>query len=118
MNGEPLASHVLRDGDLVELGQTLFLYREIEEDASGRARSLDPREATPVHPGLETLDPNLARQFERLARVAASPLSIATVKVSPPTSMASVPVPISASAPEKAVEEMRPAEASCTTSTS
>jgi transcriptional regulator with PAS, ATPase and Fis domain len=75
VNGEPLTSHALRDGDILELGQTLFMYREIEEDA-GRPRSLDPRATAPVEPGLETLDPNLARQFERLARVAASPLSI------------------------------------------
>ena len=76
VNGDPLAAtHALRDGDVVELGQTVFLYRELEEDGPGRVRDLDPT-ASPVEPGLETLDPNLARQFERLARVAASPLSI------------------------------------------
>lgn len=76
VNGEALTSHPLHDGDIIELGQTLFLYREIEEDAPGRVKGLDPSAAGPVEPGLETLDPNLARQFERLARVAASPLSI------------------------------------------
>jgi transcriptional regulator with PAS, ATPase and Fis domain len=76
VNGEPITSQVLRDGDIVELGQTLFLYREIEEEAGARAHSLDPCALAPLEPGLGTLDPNLARRLERLARVAPSPLSI------------------------------------------
>lgn len=76
VNGDVLATHALRDGDVIEAGQTLFLYRELEEDGPGRGRDLDPSASTPGEPGLETLDPSLARQFERLARVAASPLSI------------------------------------------
>lgn len=75
VNGEPSGSHALRDGDVVELGQTLFLYKEVDEEAQGVARDLDPDPATSL-PGFTTLDPVLARQFERLARVAASPLSL------------------------------------------
>jgi DNA-binding NtrC family response regulator len=76
VNGEAAASPALRDGDIVELGQTLFLFREIEEEAGGRARSLEPSAETLAQVGLATLDPNLARRLERLARVAPSPLSI------------------------------------------
>jgi transcriptional regulator with GAF, ATPase, and Fis domain len=76
VNGEPIATHVLRNGDIVEIGQTIFLYCEIEDEASGRARSLDSSAAAALEPGFATLDPRLARSLERLARVAPSPLSI------------------------------------------
>lgn len=76
INGEAVSSHTLRDGDTMELGHTVFLYREIEEEASGRARDLDPSMMVPLERGLATLDPNLSRRLERLALVAPSPLSI------------------------------------------
>jgi transcriptional regulator with GAF, ATPase, and Fis domain len=76
VNGEPIVTHVLRDGDIVEVGQTLLLYREIEEDAAVRSRSLDSQAMAGLEPGFATLDPNLERQLERLARVAPSRLSI------------------------------------------
>src|SRR5262249_37875576 len=76
VNGEAISSCVLRDGAVIELGQTLFLYRELEEDGPGPARDLDPSGAAPPERGLATLDPNLARRYGRLALVAPSPLSI------------------------------------------
>ncbi len=77
VNGEAVSSRALRDRDVIELGQTLFLYREIEETAKVTAQDLDldPR-ATPREPGFTTLDPNLARRLDRLALVAPTPLSI------------------------------------------
>jgi len=76
VNGEAIGSRVLRDGDVLELGQTLFIYRTIEERSTAPARHLDPCAAEPAVPGFATLDPNLARRLERLARVAPSPLSV------------------------------------------
>jgi transcriptional regulator of acetoin/glycerol metabolism len=76
VNGEPAARHALRDGDVIELGQTLLVFRELEDDAAGRPRSLDASALVGVEPGFATLDPGLARRLERLARVAPSPLSI------------------------------------------
>jgi transcriptional regulator with PAS, ATPase and Fis domain len=76
VNGEQITTHVLRDGDIVELGQTVFVFREIDGEAAGSARSLDSRAAADLEPGFATLDPELARSLERLARVAPSPLSI------------------------------------------
>ncbi|APR75980.1 GAF modulated sigma54 specific transcriptional regulator, Fis family protein [Minicystis rosea] len=76
VNGDPISSHVLRDGDVIELGQTLFLYRELEEEASASARDLDPSAAAPRERGLATLVPELARRLDRLARLAPTPLSI------------------------------------------
>jgi len=76
VNGAAIAAHVLRDGDIVELGQTLFMFRTIEEEGANVARELDPSTAAATQPGLSTLDPNLARRLERLERVAPSPLSV------------------------------------------
>lgn len=75
VNGEPVAIHELSEGDIVELGQTIFLYREIDEESAGSASGLD-LSAVASALGFATLDPNLARRLERLARVAPSPLSI------------------------------------------
>jgi transcriptional regulator with PAS, ATPase and Fis domain len=78
VNGTATASKTLADGDVLELGQTLFEYREIVEEAAEGARDLDPNGAATsgVPRGLVTLDPAFARRLERLARVAASPLAI------------------------------------------
>jgi sigma-54 dependent transcriptional regulator, acetoin dehydrogenase operon transcriptional activator AcoR len=78
VNGQPITSHVLRHGDVVELGDTILLYREDHELAAGRARSL-ATSATATAPGFATLDPELAHRLGRLARVAPSPLSILLV---------------------------------------
>jgi transcriptional regulator with GAF, ATPase, and Fis domain len=75
VNGEPITSHALRDGDTLELGQTIFLYREVEGAPRG-ARSLDAGAAAASEPGFATLDPVLARALDLLARVAPSRLSI------------------------------------------
>src|SRR5262245_29611794 len=72
VNGQTIAKHVLRDGDIIELGQTSLLYCEIDEVTG----SLDARALAHLEPGFATLDPRLARRLERLARVAPSQLSI------------------------------------------
>ena len=76
VNGAPVTAQVLRDGDILELGRTCLLYRELEEPADDRPRSLDASALAAMLPGFATFDPNLARGLERLARVASSPLSI------------------------------------------
>jgi transcriptional regulator with PAS, ATPase and Fis domain len=76
VNGAPIARHALCDGDVLELGNTIFMYREIEEESGVRAGSLDAGAGTAVQPGFTTLDPELARRLDRLARVAPSALSI------------------------------------------
>lgn len=77
VNGSAITTPTaLHHDDLVELGQTLFTYREIEEDTVGRAMDLDLSTAPAVQPGMRTLDPNIACRLERLARVAPALLSI------------------------------------------
>ncbi|MBI4509841.1 MAG: sigma 54-interacting transcriptional regulator [Deltaproteobacteria bacterium] len=71
INGVPQASAVLAHGDLLELGETLFLFLELEEDCErilvgGRAADL----------GLETLVPKLAKQFTALMQLADSDVSV------------------------------------------
>jgi hypothetical protein len=76
VNGEPVATYVLRDGDILELGQTIFLYRELDAEAPARVRSLDSSTAAIPAPGFATLDPDFAVRLELLSRVAPSSLSI------------------------------------------
>ena len=76
INGEPVGRHALRDGDILELGQTLLVYREIDDEPPGGPRSLDSSALAGLEPGFATLDPALARRLDRLARVAPSLLSV------------------------------------------
>jgi sigma-54 dependent transcriptional regulator, acetoin dehydrogenase operon transcriptional activator AcoR len=76
VNGRPSDIHVLRDGDVIELGQSVFLYREIEEESARGVPSRDSSAMVGSEPGFATLDPGLSRRLERLARLAPSPLPI------------------------------------------
>lgn len=73
-NGDPVADARLHDGDLVELGQTLFVYREVRNEEGARAGDLIPSQSAEA--GLVTLDPALAPRLSRLARVGASTLPV------------------------------------------
>jgi transcriptional regulator with PAS, ATPase and Fis domain len=77
VNGPKIdAPHALRDGDVIAIGHTLLLYREVVDESAGR--DLDAAElAKRGEPlGMATLDPSLARRLERLGRVATAPLSL------------------------------------------
>ncbi len=74
VNGEPVVEHVLRHGDLVELGHTVFLY---EEAVHGEhADDFDAANSDPVAPGLTTLVPELGEQFAKLRRLATTGVSV------------------------------------------
>jgi transcriptional regulator with PAS, ATPase and Fis domain len=72
VNGALVAKHVLRDSDIIELGQTTLVYRELDETVN----SVETGALGSLAPGLATLDPGLARRLDRLARLAPSTLSI------------------------------------------
>jgi transcriptional regulator with GAF, ATPase, and Fis domain len=78
VNGTAVDRAVLRDGDLIELGHTLFWFRERVSlgpgDELDRHVSLDELQARP--PGLITLAPVYARALGELERVARSLLPI------------------------------------------
>jgi sigma-54 dependent transcriptional regulator, acetoin dehydrogenase operon transcriptional activator AcoR len=76
VNGRPTELSVLDDGDLVELGHTLFLYREVAAQADALAGDLNADEMSPASPGLATFVTPLARAFADLARVAAAGIPV------------------------------------------
>lgn len=74
LNGRRVRGAILADHDLVECGQTFFLFR------AALATPTDEEGATKTpasdHTVLSTLLPSLARAFSRLAQVAASQVSV------------------------------------------
>lgn len=67
VNGEPVRERLLFDGDLVELGHTLFLY--VEEVPGVWSEDFDPALTEPITPGFATLIPSLHENFSKLARL-------------------------------------------------
>ncbi len=76
VNGEPTRRAVLRDGDLFELGHTLFLFNSAVPMDEGAAADIDLADITPAAFGLHTLATELAAQFAKLEQVARSPIPI------------------------------------------
>ncbi|MGZ3417540.1 MAG: sigma 54-interacting transcriptional regulator [Polyangiales bacterium] len=75
-NGESVTSVRVDDGDTIELGQTLFVFREISIEGGARAGDLDLATKAKGPTGLATFDPLYAPRLARLARVGSSGLSI------------------------------------------
>ena len=76
VNGEPTRRAVLRDGDLFELGHTLFLFNAAVPTDERQAADVDLSELAPPAFGLHTLATDLAAQFAKLEQVARSPIPI------------------------------------------
>jgi transcriptional regulator of acetoin/glycerol metabolism len=76
VNGVARTRVPLADGDVIELGHTFFLFREAVLSDPRDPAVLDARDLAPPVPGMATLLPGLARDFDRLASVACSPAPI------------------------------------------
>jgi transcriptional regulator with AAA-type ATPase domain len=76
VNGSARTRVPLADGDLVELGHTFFLFREALPCDPRDPPILDAGSLAPAAPGLATLLPALARDFEGLAAIARSPTPV------------------------------------------
>jgi transcriptional regulator of acetoin/glycerol metabolism len=76
VNGESVVHHALRDGDLVEAGHTLILFREALHAPPAVALDFDTRSASWPGPGLETLVPAFAGEIDALARISASAVPV------------------------------------------
>src|SRR5258706_2561941 len=76
VNGERVSRAVLRDDDIIELGHTIFALRRGLPTPPDTPPILDSAEGRAPHAALATLLPELARRFEKLARVAESNLSL------------------------------------------
>jgi transcriptional regulator with GAF, ATPase, and Fis domain len=76
VNGERVSRAVLRDGDIIELGHTIFTLRQGLPTPPDTPPVLDSADCRAPHAAFATLLPSLARSFEKLARVASSNLSL------------------------------------------
>jgi len=76
VNGTATRRAVLTDGDLIELGHTIFLFLERVSMHDDDPRDVDLASAALVSPGLATLLPEYARELQRLRDVAASDISV------------------------------------------
>jgi DNA-binding NtrC family response regulator len=76
LNGQPCSRAVLKDGDVLELGHALFLFRESVPRTSDDAPDLDVSRLHPPAPGLATMVPALAAEVARLGTIARSTVSV------------------------------------------
>jgi DNA-binding NtrC family response regulator len=76
VNGRGGGSILLHDGDVIEIGHTFFVYREGVPHGSPTGPSVFAASTDPSDLPLATCLPGLARQFERLARVATSEIPV------------------------------------------
>src|SRR5260221_3786391 len=76
VDSEPATTRPLRDGALIELGHTFFLFRESVSIPAGTPGDLDAKDLSDVPPAFATLLPELGCAFETLARVAKSSVPI------------------------------------------
>jgi DNA-binding NtrC family response regulator len=77
VGGKTVAHVVLGDGDLVELGHAILLFREALHTPPGTPYDLDTRSssAASVH-GMQTIVPALAAEIEAIARIATSKVPV------------------------------------------
>jgi sigma-54 dependent transcriptional regulator, acetoin dehydrogenase operon transcriptional activator AcoR len=75
VNGERCASRLLADGDLLEMGRTLFLFRRAMAVFSGSPHEAPDRSI----PGMATLIPALEAEFDRVRAVAKGSINVTIV---------------------------------------
>jgi transcriptional regulator with AAA-type ATPase domain len=76
VNGSNVTHVRLADGDLIELGHTLVVFRSALHGPPGTPLDLDTREASFAAPGLGTLLPALADELDALVRIAHSAVPV------------------------------------------
>jgi transcriptional regulator with PAS, ATPase and Fis domain len=76
VDGTSVERHPVRDGSVIEIGRTLFLYRELVGPRALKVQDCDADTDDGTPPGLVTLDPVLAEAVDRLKRVAPSPVTV------------------------------------------
>jgi DNA-binding NtrC family response regulator len=76
VNGAKVKRAILADGDLVEIGRTFFIFRSALGIAEDEPMEADSGQLAPAARGLATLVPVLSRQFDALAQIARSDVSV------------------------------------------
>jgi DNA-binding NtrC family response regulator len=79
VNGRDVTASPLNDGDLLQIGRTLLVYRRALAAPEVHAHDVDSDALAPRLPGMRTLTPALAAQLDALARVARSEASVLVV---------------------------------------
>jgi transcriptional regulator of acetoin/glycerol metabolism len=79
VNGERTARADLADGDVIEVGRTVLLFRAMVPTPAGTAADVDTHEVIAAGCGLATLMPALAREVASFANVARSALPLLLV---------------------------------------
>jgi transcriptional regulator with GAF, ATPase, and Fis domain len=74
LNHAPLRSAYLSNGDLLEMGHTCFIFRDVLADSLAPASVTSDQFDEP--PGMCTLLPHLAQQFSTLSQIAKSTVSV------------------------------------------
>jgi DNA-binding NtrC family response regulator len=76
VNGARVERAVLADGDVIELGRTIFLYRAVLATPPDTPHDLDTRDVATAHSAMATLLPTVAHDLVALAKVARSALPL------------------------------------------
>ena len=76
VDGEPVNRRPLRDGDVIEAGHTLLLFRAAAARLQGEPPDLDGGGLDPAGTGLTTLSAELQAEYARLATIARSTVSV------------------------------------------
>ncbi|MFY0563005.1 sigma 54-interacting transcriptional regulator [Archangium lansingense] len=76
VNDEPRTRGWLADGDLLELGHTLLLFRETASTGPAFAPDASAGEPRVPVPGFATMNPGLLQELAKLARVARTPVPV------------------------------------------
>jgi transcriptional regulator with PAS, ATPase and Fis domain len=76
VNGKPAERHTLQDGDIFELGHTLFLYRDAVTVSKEDPLDVDTAKLNDAVAGFVTLVPALARDLDKLGQLAPADVSI------------------------------------------
>jgi DNA-binding NtrC family response regulator len=76
VNGQDVTRHLLKDGDVIEVGHTLLLFRSNVGVPDETPLDLVPGSSNAPLPGVITLEPQLAAELTKLSRLARSDLSI------------------------------------------
>ena len=76
VDGKPVVHLSLRDGDVVEAGHVLLLFREALHAPPRSPPDFDSQSATFPAPRMATMLPALAGEMEALVRIAASPVPV------------------------------------------
>ncbi len=76
VNGQPVAHLALADGDVIEAGHALLIFRQALHAPPETALDFDSRAAEPPARGMGTVIPALSGEIDALARIARSPVSV------------------------------------------